>query len=89
MKELPDCWHIEVTTKNKRILSKWYDASIDLGKIIGIVKWNTGKIEKGHNPRNITSSDGPNGYSFGREISFTEFERLVLGINKEKHYELW
>lgn len=52
-----------------------------------MVKWNKdNKITKGHDPLKYAHTKT---YSFGNEISFETFERLVLKINKTKTYELW
>jgi hypothetical protein len=88
MNELPEAWYVIVTKQNKNILSEWRSCSnLNVGEIVGMVKWNEdNKITKGHNPIKHVNTKA---YTFGNEISFETFERLVLGINKTKTYELW
>ena len=89
MNKLPENWFIKINVKNQLTVSKWYGRNLKTDEIAGMVLWKDGKIEKGYNPQTIIISEGQNGYDFGTEISFETFERLVLEINKEKHYELW
>lgn len=88
MNKLPETWHVVVDKQNKKTLEKWRSCSnLNIGEIVGMVKWNKdNKITKGHDPLKYAHTKT---YSFGNEISFETFERLVLKINKTKTYELW
>jgi hypothetical protein len=83
MNELPEKWAIKGHYSISKVLKQYFQ-SINKDKY----NWNfnyaifyyIGKYNADSN------SFLPNDYT---EISFETFERLVLGINKEKHYELW
>ena len=88
--KLPECWYVEVTDKNVKILSEWRGFyNLDSSNIVGICKFYDGTwLGKGHNPKNLISESGLNGYNFGTKITFEQFEKWVLNKNK-KNYELW
>lgn len=77
MKELPEKWYINVTKENLKILDKWLGKhSYNLG-VWSCVHYNKNACDRNNQPANY------------QEISFEDFQRLVLGINIEKGYELW
>lgn len=77
MKELPEKWYINVTEENLKILHIWLgEHSYNLG-VWSCVHYNKKASDRYNHPSNYT------------EISFEDFQRLVLGINVEKVYELW
>ena len=86
MKELPKKWCITTTKESNDVLCDWYlkyNNSKYLDRSIGNHFCMDGKTLTGwmyHAP------ERKNGYT---EISFEDFQRLVLGINVEKVYELW
>lgn len=87
--KLPECWYVEVTDENVKILSEWRGVyNLDSSNIVGILKNYDGKFRKGHNPKNLISESGLNGYNFGTKITFEQFEKWILNKNK-KNYELW
>lgn len=86
--KLPECWYVEVTDKNVKILSEWrgvYD--LNNLNIVGIFKDYDGKFKKGHNPKNLISEPNPNSYTFGTKITFEQFQKWIL--NQTTIYELW
>lgn len=86
MNKLPKIGRILITEKNQNILTdfknKFY-TNMQSCHICQIDSWFD-------YPQIETHAYGA---TFKRknsvEISFETFEKLVLGINKEKHYELW
>lgn len=89
--QLPKTWHTIVNKENQNLLTKWRGCSgnykVPIGYLVGI-EFETGN--KGHNPGNKIKSSNPNGYDFGEEITFEEFQILVLGETpKEQIYEIY
>lgn len=81
---LPEAWYVVVTESNKKILTEFRGliTSLEVGKIVGKVKHSDGRTSIAHNPAHITTTSD---YTFGTEISFDTFERLIL--NKTKNME--
>jgi hypothetical protein len=77
---LPENWWVKVTEENKDILSTWLYGEIgkvDTNRLVGMVKWRHGVIEKGMNPLDLPRAyDGD--YNFGNEITFEQFKKYVL-----------
>ena len=83
--KLPKNWHCVITENNKQILSKWrfgensmFGLETYIDGYVGMVLWNTGRLEKGHNKdlgdKNLVSL----GYFYGEEITFEQFKKYVL-----------
>lgn len=82
--KLPETWHVVVRESNKTVLEKWFkkeypQAELPIGFLIGKAKHKEGKIA-------ILQDDVINSkwWSFGQEITFADFKRLVL---LEKNHE--
>ena len=83
MNELPKMWYIKINEKNNKIVQNArYNKTISL--------------PKGYITSNLLNPKINNSWRFEYikpvefvEISFETFEKLVLGINKTKKYELW
>ena len=75
-------FHTMVTKENKEFLSKWRGASLHTTNLVGVCEWKTypAKFEIGHNSRNIPKG---NSYTFGEEVSFEEFKRLISTTKKK------
>lgn len=91
MKELPERWCVKRTVKscatlndyfNKGCKSKVYNSDAD-GWFFHYPAFSGGKEFFGGQHLDDVIRQG---YT---EISFEDFQRLVLGINVEKGYELW
>lgn len=91
MKELPNKWCFTTTKESQDVFLNWYFNKKYGGRISGIdisignhycVDVINDKIEGWM----YYAPERKNGYT---EISFEDFQRLVLGINVEKGYELW
>ena len=76
--KLPENWHVVVNEENIDLLKKWRskDAYIIIGDVVGMNKWEDGRVTKEHN----RYADA----GFGQEITTADFKRLVLG---EKNFE--
>jgi hypothetical protein len=78
MNKLPKLWYCKCLDENQREI---------------FVKWRKGNYS-GTREQSVMTNE-PCWYYLSQvknshtEISFETFERLVLGINREKHYELW
>jgi len=83
--ELPKNWHIVITVENRPIIRKWWEENG-----FGTRAWNIGAFY-GYN----NEYDEPMSKSIdccpknSIEITFKEFERLVLNKSTEPQYEVY
>lgn len=90
MKELPDKWCFTTTEKSSEVFLNWYiktwrNNRTDFDKYVGN-HYCFDVINDKSQGWMYYAPERKEGYT---EISFEDFQRLVLGINVEKGYELW
>jgi len=81
--ELPKIWYIVITIDNKPIIKKWWES-----KNYGLRVWNVGAHYGYNTIINEPLSKQVRPIS-GEEITFEEFERLVLNKSTEPQYEVY
>lgn len=79
--ELPKTFWVKVTEENVEALTEWRNGSLDVGQLTGMCEdLENNTISKQHNPIDLFETDT---YSFGKEISFEDFQRFVFKIEPE------
>lgn len=83
--QLPKIWYIIITENNKSIIKKWWDENG-----FGDRVWNY-KAYYGYNSdiKEPISKDKYSKPNYAEEITFKEFECLVLNKSIEINYEIY
>ena len=85
--ELPENWYVVVTAENEETLLKWLPNSSKYNTpyIIGLYSWKHELSKKVKGQTHLANlAKDTKSYTFGKEISFEDFKRLVL--KEEKMY---